>query len=119
MEMTPDHLDQVVAGQLIKPLNLDYIPNLKKNIWPELVDPFYDCGSRSYTVPYTTYATGIFWRNDHVTEDIAGMQQPWDIFWQAQAYKRQDRRCSPRTARRSRWRSCARASPTSTPRTRS
>jgi spermidine/putrescine transport system substrate-binding protein len=38
-------------------------------------------------VPYTTYATGIFWRNDQVTEDIASMQQPWDIFWQAEAYK--------------------------------
>ena len=86
MEMTPDHLDQVVAGHLIKPLNLDYIPNLQKNIWPELVDPFYDGGSH-YTVPYTCYATGIAWRTDHVTEDIAGMQQPWDIFWNAEAYK--------------------------------
>src|SRR3954449_2933180 len=86
MEMTPDHLDQVVAGHLIKPLNRDYIPNLQKNIWPELVDPFYDGGSH-YTVPYTCYATGIAWRTDHVSEDIAGMQQPWDIFWQAEAYK--------------------------------
>ena len=85
MEMTPDNLDQVVAGKLIKPLNLDYIPNLKKNVWPQLVSPFYDSESR-YTVPYTTYATGIFWRNDHVTEDIAGMPQPWDIFWQSQKY---------------------------------
>jgi spermidine/putrescine transport system substrate-binding protein len=85
MEMTPDNLDQVVAGKLIKPLNLDYIPNLQKNIWPQLVSPFYDVGSR-YTVPYTCYATGIFWRNDHVTEDIASMSQPWDIFWQSQAY---------------------------------
>ena len=85
MEMTPDHLDQVVAGKLIKPLNLDYIPNLQKNIWPELVDPFYDKGSQ-YTVPYTLYATGILWRTDHVKEDIAGMKQPWDIFWEAQAY---------------------------------
>ena len=42
MEMTPDNLDQVVAGKLIKPLNLDYIPNLKKNVWPQLVSPFYD-----------------------------------------------------------------------------
>jgi spermidine/putrescine transport system substrate-binding protein len=86
MEMTPDNLDQVVAGKLIKPLNLDYIPNLKKNVWAQLVSPFYDVGSR-YTVPYTTYATGIFWRNDHVKQDIAGMSQPWDIFWQSQAYK--------------------------------
>jgi spermidine/putrescine transport system substrate-binding protein len=86
MEMTPDHLDQVVSGHLIKPLNLDYIPNLKKNVWPELVSPFYD-GESHYTVPYTTYATGIFWRDDKVSEDIAGMKQPWDIFWEAQAYR--------------------------------
>src|SRR6476660_3510602 len=85
MEMTPDHLDQVVSGHLIKPLNLDYIPNLKKNVWPQLVSPFYDSESR-YTVPYTTYATGILWRNDHVKQDIAGMQQPWDIFGESQAY---------------------------------
>ena len=85
MEMTPDNLDQVVAGKLIKPLNLDYIPNLQKNIWPQLVSPFYDVGSR-YTVPYTCYATGILWRNDHVKQDIAGMKQPWDIFWESQAY---------------------------------
>ena len=118
MEMTPDHLDQVVSGHLIKPLNLDYIPNLKKNVWPELVSPFYDSESR-YTVPYTTYATGIFWRNDHVTEDIAWMKQPWDIFWEAEAYKGKTALRSRRTARRSRCRSCARGSPTSTPRTRS
>jgi spermidine/putrescine transport system substrate-binding protein len=85
MEMTPDHLDQVVAGKLIKPLNLDYIPNLKKNVWPQLVDPFYDGGSH-YTVPYTIYATGIAWRTDQVKQDIPGMSQPWDIFWQSQAY---------------------------------
>jgi spermidine/putrescine transport system substrate-binding protein len=85
MEMTPDNLDQVVAGKLIKPLNLDYIPNLKKNVWPQLVSPFYDVESR-YTVPYTCYATGILWRNDHVKQDIAGMKQPWDIFWESQAY---------------------------------
>lgn len=86
MEMTPDNLDLAVAGKLIKPINLDYVPNLKKNVWPELVSPFYDVGSH-YTVPYTCYATGIAWRNDKVTEDIAGMTQPWDIFWESSAYK--------------------------------
>jgi spermidine/putrescine transport system substrate-binding protein len=86
MEITPDTLDIGVAGKLIKPLNLDYIPNLKKNIWPQLVDPFYDGESR-YTVPYTVYATGIAWRTDKVKQDIAGMSQPWDIFWESQAYK--------------------------------
>ena len=85
-EMTPDNLDRVVAGKLIKPLNLDYIPNLKKNVWPSLADPFYDVGSR-YGVPYTTYATGIAWRTDHVTEDIENMPNPWDIIWESQAYK--------------------------------
>ena len=64
-EMTPDNLDQVVAGKLIQPLNLDYIPNLKKNVWPELVSPFYDVGSQ-YGVPYTVYTTGIAWRTDQV-----------------------------------------------------
>jgi spermidine/putrescine transport system substrate-binding protein len=86
MEMTPDNLSRAVAGKLIKPLNLDYIPNLKKNVWPDLVSPFYDVDSH-YTVPYTIYATGIFWRNDKVSQDIASMPQPWDIFWQSQDYK--------------------------------
>jgi spermidine/putrescine transport system substrate-binding protein len=86
MEMTPDNLSRAVAGKLIKPLNLDYIPNLSKNVWPDLVSPFYDVESH-YTVPYTIYATGIFWRNDKVSQDIAAMPQPWDIFWQSQDYK--------------------------------
>ena len=86
MEMTPDNLDLAVAGKLIKPINLDYVPNLKKNVWPELVSPFYDGGSH-YTVPYTCYATGVAWRNDKVSEDIAGMTQPWDIFWESSAYR--------------------------------
>ena len=86
MEMTPDNVNRVVASKLIKPLNLDYIPNLKKNVWPSLADPFYDQGSR-YTVPYTVYATGILWRNDYVKENISEMTNPWDIFWQAQKYK--------------------------------
>ena len=86
MEMTPDHLDQVVAGKLIKPLNLDYIPNLKKNIWPRARETRSTTPSRRYTVPYTSYATGILWRNDHVTRTSPRMKQPWDIFWEAQAY---------------------------------
>jgi len=85
-EMTPDNLDRVVAGKLIMPLNLDYIPNLKKNVWPSLADPFYDGGS-NYGVPYTVYSTGIAWRTDRVSEDIAGMDNPWDILWESQAYK--------------------------------
>jgi hypothetical protein len=49
--ITPDRVAQAVAGKLLKPVNPDYIPNLKKNIWPSLHSPFYDVGSQ-YTVPY-------------------------------------------------------------------
>jgi spermidine/putrescine transport system substrate-binding protein len=85
MNLTTDHLDQIVAAKLAKPLNLDYIPNLMKNVWPSLISPFYDPESR-YTVPYTVTATGIYWRTDQVSDDIAGMANPWDVFWQSQAY---------------------------------
>ncbi len=81
-----DRIAQAVAGKLIKPINLDYIPNLKANIWPALHSPFYDVGSR-YTVPYTTYATGIGWRADKISEDIAKMDNPWEIFWKSEKYK--------------------------------
>src|SRR3954451_3119122 len=87
MEMTPDNIARVVAAKLIKPLNLEYIPNLQKNVWPSLVSPFYDQESR-YSVPYTVYTTGILYRTDFVKQDIPNLTpNPWDIFWQAQAYK--------------------------------
>ena len=84
-EMTPDLLPRAVAGKLLKPLNLDYIPNLK-NVWSGFKSPYYDVESR-YSVPYTVYSTGIAYRTDRVKEDIPSLKQPWDIFWQAQAYK--------------------------------
>jgi spermidine/putrescine transport system substrate-binding protein len=85
-DLTPDRLDQAVAGKLVKPINLDYIPNLKKNVWPSLHSPFYDTGSH-YGVPYVVYTTGIGWRADKVTEDIAKLKNPWSIFWNSQKYK--------------------------------
>ncbi|MGH6884148.1 MAG: extracellular solute-binding protein, partial [Hypericibacter sp.] len=84
--ITPDRLAQAVAGKLIKPVNHDYVPNLKKNVWPQLHSPFYDQESR-YTVPYTVYTTGIGWRADKVSEDIPNLPNPWSIFWNSQAYK--------------------------------
>jgi len=85
MEMTPDQLPRVVAGKLVKPLNLDYIPNLK-NVWPSFQSPYYDVGSR-YGVPYTVYSTGIAYRTDRVKEDIPNLKpNPWDIFWHSQKY---------------------------------
>lgn len=76
---------QLQARQLMQPLNHSYLPNLE-NVWPELQSPFYDVGSH-YTVPYTVWQDGIGWRNDKIDTDIAGMDVPWDIFWQSEAYK--------------------------------
>jgi len=76
----------LIAQKLLQPLNHAYLPNLAKNVWPQLADPFYDRGSR-YTVPYVVWMDGIGWRNDKVKEDIASMDVPWDIFWHSQAYR--------------------------------
>src|SRR5262249_21525487 len=86
VNITPDRLAQGVAGKLIKPINLDYIPNLKENGWPGLQSPLYDVGSR-YTVPYTVYTTGIGWRADKIGEDILKLDNPWSIFWKSEKYK--------------------------------
>jgi spermidine/putrescine transport system substrate-binding protein len=74
------------AKRLMQPLNHDYLTNLEKNIWPSLQSPFYDLGAR-YTVPYVTWSTGIGWRNDKISTDIAKMKNPWDVFWQSPKLK--------------------------------
>jgi spermidine/putrescine transport system substrate-binding protein len=77
---TAEIIPKFVAGKLLQPLNHDYLPNLKKNVWPMLANPYYDQGSR-YTIPYTVYLTGIGWRTDMVSADIAAMDNPWEAFW--------------------------------------
>jgi spermidine/putrescine transport system substrate-binding protein len=76
---TAEIIPKFVAGKLLQPLNHDYLPNLS-NLWPLTADPYYDKGSR-YTVPYTVYQTGIGWRTDKVSEDIAARDNPWTVFW--------------------------------------
>lgn len=83
--LSGSNIVNLIALQLLQPLNHSYLPSLEKNIWPELADPFYDRGSH-YTVPYVVWQDGIGWRNDLVSEDIAGMDVPWDIFWESSAY---------------------------------
>jgi spermidine/putrescine transport system substrate-binding protein len=83
---TPDQLSRLVGRKLVQPLNYELIPNLQKNVWPELHSPFYDVGPR-YTIPYVTYTTGIAWRNDILDFDPSKMEQPWDAFWSPQAEK--------------------------------
>jgi spermidine/putrescine transport system substrate-binding protein len=77
---TAEVIPKFVAGKLLQPLNHDYLPNLEKNVWPMLASPYYDEGSR-YTVPYTVYLTGIGWRTDMVSADVAAMDNPWQAFW--------------------------------------
>jgi spermidine/putrescine transport system substrate-binding protein len=83
---TPDQLSRLVGRKLLQPLNFELIPNLEKNVWPELHSPFYDVGPR-YSIPYVTYTTGIAWRNDLLGFDPSKLDQPWDAFWSPQAEK--------------------------------
>jgi spermidine/putrescine transport system substrate-binding protein len=73
----------LVSGKILQPLNLSYIPNLRRNVWPSLTNPWYDQGSR-YTVPYTVYTTGIGWRNDFLPHyDPSRLRNPYESFWRA------------------------------------
>lgn len=73
-------LGALAAARVLQPLNLSYIGNLGSNVWDQLVNPFYDRGPR-YSVPYFVWTTGIAWRNDLVSEDIAALDNPYDVFW--------------------------------------
>jgi spermidine/putrescine transport system substrate-binding protein len=77
---TAENIPKLIAGKLLQPLNRDYIPNLEANIWPQLVDPYYDQGSR-YTVPYVVYETGIGWRTDIARSTPEDFENPWDVLW--------------------------------------
>ena len=75
------YLERLAVGKVLAPLNLDYIPNLERNVWPTLVNPWYDFGSR-YTVPYTIYTTGIGWRTDKLPGfNPAKLANPWSALW--------------------------------------
>ena len=74
-----DSLGRLVAADLLRPLNHDYLTNAG-NLWPRLRDPWYDRGAR-YTIPYTIYSTGIGWRTDMVSTDVAAMSNPYDVLW--------------------------------------
>ena len=68
-----------IAAGLLRPINLDYVPNLE-NSWDQFISPFYDVGS-VFTLPYSIWDTGIMWRNDMLDQDIAAMENPYEIFW--------------------------------------
>lgn len=74
-----DSLGKLITADLLRPLTHDYLTNYN-NLWDSFNNPWYDRGAR-YTIPYTIYSTGIGWRTDMVSTDIAGMDNPYDIFW--------------------------------------
>ena len=104
------------------PLNHNYLPNLAKNIWAPLQDPFYDRGAR-YTVPYVVWCDGIGWRNDKIGEGHRRDEGAVGHLLGVEALDGQGRDAR-RLARRARDADAARrdaqgrASRTSTPRTR-
>jgi spermidine/putrescine transport system substrate-binding protein len=77
-----DSLGKLIGADLLRPLNADYLTN-RANLWASFDDPWYDRGNR-YTIPYTTYSTGIGWRDDMVSEDIPARDNPYDVFWDTQ-----------------------------------
>jgi len=74
-----DSVGRLVQGDLLRPLNADYLPN-SANLWASLRDPWYDRGAQ-YTRPYTVYSTGIAWRTDQVPADIGALENPYDALW--------------------------------------
>jgi spermidine/putrescine transport system substrate-binding protein len=78
---TVDYLGKLVTKKLLKPLNMDYIPNLKANCWPVYSNPYYDQEAR-YTVPYVVYTTGLGYRRDVISDSqLRAMSNPYDILW--------------------------------------
>jgi spermidine/putrescine transport system substrate-binding protein len=75
---TAEIIPKFAAAKLLQPLNHDYLPNLEANVWPKLVDPHYDVGSR-YTVPYVVYLTGMGWRVDMAEIEPGALENPWEI----------------------------------------
>ncbi|MGD9958224.1 polyamine ABC transporter substrate-binding protein [Nocardioides sp.] len=74
-----DSVGRLIQGDLLRPLNHDYLPNTA-NLWTSMQDPWWDKGAQ-YTIPYTVYSTGIAWRTDQVPTDIEGLDNPYDVLW--------------------------------------
>ena len=74
-----DQIGRLVTAKLVRPLNHNYIGNLP-NVWDSFQSPWYDVEAR-YTVPYSVYTTGVGWRTDKVSEDVAALDNPYDSLW--------------------------------------
>jgi spermidine/putrescine transport system substrate-binding protein len=72
-------LPRFVVGQLIQPLNKDYLPNFS-NVLSSLQDPYYDQGSK-YSVPYVVYTTGVAYRRDVIDDAAFAADDAWQLLW--------------------------------------
>lgn len=79
VSVTLENVGKLAFGELIQPLNHTYLPNFG-GVWDVFQDPFYDQGAR-YTMPYTVYTTGLVYRNDLVSDDVAALDNPYDVLW--------------------------------------
>jgi spermidine/putrescine transport system substrate-binding protein len=73
-------LGRSIAANLLRPINHDYLPTFTANVWDQFQSPFYDVGSQ-FSMVYSVYSTGIFWRNDKLSIDPSTMTNPYDVFW--------------------------------------
>jgi spermidine/putrescine transport system substrate-binding protein len=86
----PSVMSKMVFTELLQPLNHSYVPHLS-NVWPEYQDPWYDRGAR-YSVPYTTYGTGVLYRADRVTSvPEVGYDLLWDKQYAGKVWLLEDR----------------------------
>jgi len=80
---TIDVLPDLVAAGVLRPLNHDYLPNIR-NLWAWFNGPdrpSYD-PNLAYTVPYTVYSSGVGWRADMVASaDAPDEHDPFAILW--------------------------------------
>lgn len=76
---TIDYLNKLVEAKLLQPLNHDLIPNLPANMWKQFQNPFYDREWR-YTVPYAIWTTGVAYRRDHISDEVAS-SKGYDLLW--------------------------------------
>jgi spermidine/putrescine transport system substrate-binding protein len=76
---TYDVLGKLIQAKYLRPLTHSYVPNIDQ-VWEVFQNPFYD-QAWQYSVPYTVYTTGIAWRVDKVSDDIAKLPKPYDVFW--------------------------------------
>src|ERR1700720_3105942 len=84
--ITPERLAQAVAGKLLGPIDLDYIPNLKKDDLARTAKPLLRRGIALYGALYhLCHRDRLAGRQDFPRHRQAG--EPWSIFWQSQKHK--------------------------------